>query len=198
MKLYFAPPSPFARKIRIIIAEKGLTSRFALEPRNPFDMPADVVAANPLSKVPTLVLDSGEVLYDSTVIAEYVDSLGGPKMIPEVGPARWSTLRWQSLADGILEAGQSIQLERRRPESERSPGWMQRQASTVGRGLDAAERDLDSLGSELTIGHVALGCALGWLEFRLPDLPWRPARPKLTGWEATFSARASMQATRPT
>lgn len=197
MKLYFAPPSPFARKIRVMIAEKGLESRFQMEARNPFETPADLLAANPLSKVPTLVLESGGVLYDSSVIAEYVDSLSTPKLIPDHGPERWSALRWQALADGILEAGQSIQLERRRPENERSPGWMQRQASVVSRGLDVVERDISSIGSTLTIGHIAVGCMLGWLDFRLPDLPWRPTRPKLAAWDAVFASSQPMQATRP-
>lgn len=197
MKLYFAPPSPFARKILVMIAEKGLQSQFQLEPRNPFDMPADLVAANPLSKVPTLVLDNGETLFDSTVIAEFIDSLGAPRLIPESGAARWSALRWQSLADGILEAGQSIQLERRRPENEQSPGWMHRQAKTVERGLDLVEKEINTLGPTLTVGHISLGCALGWLDFRLPDLPWRPARPKLAAWDGVFASSPTMLATRP-
>lgn len=197
MKLYFAPPSPFARKIRVMIEEKGLQSQFQLEARNPFDIPADLVAANPLSKVPTLILDDGTVLFDSTVIAEFIDSLGAPKLIPESGAARWSALRWQSLADGILEAGQSIQLERRRVENERSPGWMQRQANTVARGLDLAEKEIETLASSLTIGHISLGCALGWLDFRLPDLPWRAERPKLAAWDGVFGSSPTMQATRP-
>ena len=197
LKLLFAPPSPFARKIRVMIEEKGLQSGFQMEARNPFDMPADLVAANPLSKVPTLIIETGRVLYDSAVIAEYIDGMGAPRLIPLAGPERWAALQWQSLCDGILDAGQSILLERRRPENERSAGWVERQAKTVGRGLDVVERDLETLGAELTIGHISLGCALGWLDFRLPDLPWRPGRPKLTAWEAVFSSSPSMQATRP-
>src|SRR5690349_17625172 len=103
MQLIFAPPSPYSRKVRVMIAEKGLQQRFEFVQRAPFDKPADLLAKNPLSKVPTLVTDSGEILFDSPVICEFIDGLASPRLIPPGGPPRWEALRRQALADGVLD-----------------------------------------------------------------------------------------------
>ena len=196
-KLYFAPPSPYARKVRVLIAEKGIEAKIEMIARAPFDKPADLVALNPLSKVPTLVTDDGQVLYDSPVIAEYLDMLSNPRLVPAEGRARWDALRRQALADGVLDAGVSILLEGRRPEAERSPGWVQRQTEVIVRSLDAFEAEIGSFGDTQTVGHIALGCALGWLDFRIPTHDWRSGRSGLAAWNEKFQMRPSMQATKP-
>jgi glutathione S-transferase len=196
-KLFFAAPSPYARKIRIIIAEKGLEAEIEMVARAPFEKPADLVALNPLSKIPTLVAEDGLVLFDSPVIAEYLDGISSPRLIPAEGRARWDSLRRQALADGMLDAGVSVLLEGRRPEGERSPGWVQRQTDAITRSLDAFEVEIGAFGEALTIGHVALGCALGWLDFRLPQYDWPNSHPRLAGWYSRFSQRPSMLSTMP-
>jgi glutathione S-transferase len=196
-KLYFAPPSPYARKIRVLIAEKGIGAKVELIARAPFDKPADLVALNPLSKVPTLPTDDGQVLYDSPVIADYLDTLAGARLIPIGSRSRWDALRQQALADGILDAGVSVLLEGRRPEGERSPGWIARQIDVIGRSLDAFEAEIGLLAATPTIGHIACGCALGWLDFRMPSHDWRGLHPQLALWFALFSGLPSMIATKP-
>lgn len=197
LTLFFAPPSPYARKVRVLIEEKGLEGRVRFEQRAPFDKPADLIAVNPLSKVPSLVTDDGLVVYDSPAICEYLDGLAAPRLIPGEGRARWEALRRQALADGILDAGVSVILEGRRPESERSPAWVARQLDVIDRSLSAFESEIAVFTHELTIAHIALGCTLGWLDFRMPTRNWRASNPRLAEWERTFAARPSMMATRP-
>lgn len=198
MKLFYSTTSPYARKARVAIAECGLADRVELVLAAPFELPADLLACNPLSKIPALITDEGEALYDSPVICEYLDTLGNtPRLIPSHGPARWSALRGQALADGILDAGVLVLLEGRRPQSERSPAWVAKQTGVINRGLDAFEREAAGLAEGFSIAHITLGCALGWLDFRFPDPDWRTARPALAAWDAAFQHRPSMAATRP-
>lgn len=195
--LFFSPTSPYARKARVLLAEKGMSDTVRLQPSMPFERPADLIAANPLSKVPALVLDDGSTLFDSPVVCEYLDSLAEPRLIPRDGPARWQALRRQAQADGMLDAGILMLLEGRRPEGERSPGWVAQQWQTVERALDAFEAEAGALGPDVGIGEITLGCALGWLDFRMDDRNWRAGRDALAAWEKTFATRPSMQATRP-
>ncbi len=198
MRLYYAGASPYARKVRVVIAEKGLDHRVEAVRCNPFDDPAELKAANPLIKVPSLVIDDGAVLYDSPVIAEYLDALGPDnRLIPDAGPARWEALRRQALGDGLLDAAFSIVMERRRPETERSESWLARWCAAIERSLDAIEAETGRLPDALGIGQIAFGAALGYLDFRLPDLDWRAGRPRAAAWFAAFSERPSMIATRP-
>jgi glutathione S-transferase len=197
MQLFFARPSPYARKVRVMIVEKGLQQRFEFLERAPFDKPPDLLVNNPLCKVPTLITDSGQILFDSPVICEFIDDLGSPRLIPSDGRSRWEALRRQALADGMLGSGGSVLLENRRIETERSPSWIADQMEVVARSLAVFEREIGSFGAEATIGHIALGCALGWLDFRLPNLDWRAQHANLAHWFARFSERASMAATRP-
>jgi glutathione S-transferase len=199
MKLYYSPTSPYVRKVVIVALETGLEPQIERIPTN-VQAPGEALpAANPLGKVPALVLDSGDVLYDSPVICEYLDSLhGGPRLCPERGPARWQALRRQALADGILDAAVLCRLEGLRPEAQRSPDWLVRQWAKVTRGLDALEQEAAAFIDEpLTIGHIAVACALGGLDFRFPSEPWQPGRPALTDWSEAFAARPSLLATVP-
>ncbi len=198
MRLYYADTSPYARKVRVVIAEKGLEERIEAVPCNPFDDPAALKAANPLIKVPALEREDGGVLYDSPVIVEYLDRLGsGGRLIPEDGVARWEALRRQALGDGLLDAAFSIVMERRRPESEQSAHWLGRWRAAIEHSLDAIEEEIAQLPERIDIGQIAFGAALGYLDFRLPDLEWRAGRPKAAAWFAAFAERPSMIATRP-
>lgn len=199
MKLFYAAPSPFARKVRIVIAEKGLAG-IELATVSPFDVPADLVAANPLSKVPSLLLGDGSVLYDSPVICEYLDSLGdGPRLIPANGTSRWTVLRRHALADGLMDTTLSLALEvNRRPENERSPQWIERWCMTIGRTVDALEEEIDTFGDPVDMGHIATACALAYLDLRASGhVSWRANNPRLTAWFATFAQRPSMLSTQP-
>lgn len=197
MKLYCSPTSPYARKVRIVAAERGLAAMIEEITATPFENPV-VAAANPLSKIPTLVLDDGTAFYDSPVICEYLDSLGlRPRLIPDRGEARWATLRLQALADGVLDAAFSSVMETRRPEAQRSEEWLTRWRAGIGRAVTAAVTEPARTSRELNLGQITLACALGYLDFRHPDLDWRTATPELTPWFEAWTERPSFAATVP-
>jgi glutathione S-transferase len=198
MQLLYSPTSPYVRKVLVVAFEKGIEDRIERRLTNILEPHADFLARNPLGKIPVLISDDGEALYDSPVIAEYLDaSFPGPRLLPPAGPARFHALRQQALADGLLDAGVARLLEGRRPEAERSQAWTVKQTGVVARALDALEAEAAGLHDAITIGAIAIGCALGWLDFRFPHEPWRNARPALAEWFARFSQRRSMQATIP-
>jgi glutathione S-transferase len=198
MKLRYSPTSPYVRKVSVTAIEKGVDARIERIPTNVWDAATDIGDDNPLGKVPALITDDLGVLYDSPVICEYLDSLTpAPRLFPATGPLRWQALRQQALADGLLDAGVGCLLEGRRPESERSRDWIARQSTTARRVLDAMEAGVASLTPEITIGHIATVCALGWLLFRQPIEDWRPNRSRLAGWYEQFLARPSMRETMP-
>jgi glutathione S-transferase len=154
-------------------------------------------AANPLGKIPTLLLDDGTALYDSRVITAYLDEVSGGRLLPPSGPARWQALKLEATADGLTEAALLARYERAlRPAGLRWPEWDAGQVEKVQRALDALEQtDLDA--GAVTIGAVATACAVGYLDFRFPELSWRPSHPKLSAFETAFSTRPSMQKTQP-
>lgn len=197
MKLRYSPTSPFVRKVEVTAHELGLAGKIERVPTNAFDPNTDLGRTNPLGKVPALVTDDGTVLYDSPVICEYLDSLAGGRLFPPGGPDRWTSLRRQALADGIMDAGVSARLESQRPEGTRSDAWIERQRAAITRSLDALESEAVDFGDGLTIGHVAIGCALGYLDFRFAADQWRQGRPKLAAWYEAFAQRPSMVATVP-
>jgi len=202
MKLVFSGTSPFVRKVRVLLAETGLTDRVELEDigmTTPVDPEARVVSANPLAKIPCLYADDGQVLYDSRVICEYLDGLhDGPKMFP-AGAARWPALRRQALADGTMDAGVLSRYEATlRPEALRWDDWLQGQLGKVKRAIGAMEDELSGAGDSVDIGTISCACALGYIDFRFGDLGWREQHAGLAGWYDGFAARPSMQATEPT
>lgn len=198
MKLRYSPTSPYVRKVMITVLETGLAAEIERVPTNVWDPETDIATDNPLGKVPALITGGGETLYDSPVICEYLDSLhDGLKLFPPVGGPRWTALRRMALADGILDAGVARRLEELRPAAERSPAWIERNWRTVRRGLDALEEEAGALDGPVTIGHIAIGCALGWLAFRFPAEPWHTGRPALLAWYERFSLRGSMRETEP-
>jgi glutathione S-transferase len=200
MKLRYSPTSPYVRKVMVMAIETGLADDIELIPTNVWKENGDIVVLNPLGKVPTLITGGGEVLYDSPVICEYLDSLhDGIKLFPPAGGARWIVLRQQALADGILDAAVLRLLEGRRPQGERSAAWAERQKSCVERGHDVIEAEADAglLAGDVTIGQISIGCALGWLDFRFPDDCWRADREVLSNWFEEFCKRPSMRETVP-
>ena len=198
MKLRYSPTSPYVRKVMVMALETGVEDRIERIPTNVWDPATDIAADNPLGKVPALTTDGGELLYDSPVICEFLDSLhDGVKLFPPSGGARWTALRRQALADGILDAAVGRLLEGKRPDGERSDGWIGRFIRAIGRSLDVLEDEADALGDRVSIGHVTIGCALGYLDFRFADDAWRDGRPALADWYDGFAERRSMIETFP-
>jgi glutathione S-transferase len=199
MKLYFAPASPFARKVRVLLAEKMITGAEQVEVK-PWERPAELLAANPLSQVPTLVTGDGQVLYDSLVICEYLDQSGsGPRLLPAEGPARWQVLRRHALANGLTEQVLHIAVETLRREPQyRSPAAIAGWCAGIGRAAGAFEREVAVMGEVPTLAHIALAVGLEYCDFRAGQhVDWRQGRPALAAWQAQFALRPSMQATRP-
>ena len=199
MRLYHSPTSPYVRKVMVLIHESGLQDIERINATGtPLDPGSIPVARNPLGKVPALDLDDGTTLYDSRVICRYLDTVAKAGLYP-APPRLWDTLTLEATADGILDAALLMVYEGRlRPEALRYAPWVSAQWAKIDRALDAIEqRWMPHLSGTLDAGQIALGCALGYLDFRLDARNWRQDRPHLCAWDATFSQRPSMQATRP-
>jgi glutathione S-transferase len=176
LKLIGSAASPYARKARIVAAEKRIDIAFELA--DPWSPKSRVPDLNPLGKVPVLVLEDGTPLYDSRVIVEFLDGVSPiAKLIPADHRDRIEVRRWEALADGVLDAGALARREGQRTAGERSQAWLDRQMGIVERGLAAMDRELGSrawcAGNGFGLADIAVGCCLGWLEFRFPDLGWR-------------------------
>jgi len=200
MQLYYAAPSPFVRKCLICASELQLGDRLELIPAAPHPVNRDraVVAHNPLGKIPTLITDSGTVLYDSRVICEYLNSLGDGHLIPAEGAARWTARVDEALADGIMDAAILARYEGAvRPEALRWPDWSEGQLDKVGSGLARFEEQAATWADRFDIGTITVACALGYLDFRFSSLAWRETHPSLAAWFAHVSGRESFIATRP-
>jgi glutathione S-transferase len=198
MKLRYSTTSPYVRKVTVLALETGLDARIVRVPTATADPASDLPRDNPLGKIPALITDEGEAIYDSPVICEYLDTLhNGPKFFPPPGPERWRALRQQALADGILDAAILRLTETRRPEALRSADWIAKQKRVIGRGLDALDADGAALEGPLTIGRLTAAIALGYLDFRFGADNWRDGRADLAAWYAKIAARPSMVATVP-
>jgi glutathione S-transferase len=197
-KLFYSPASPYARKVRVVAAEKGVALEVVNAPLSPIARNADVAAANPLGKVPTLLLDDGTALYDSRVITAWLDAQApSPRLIPD-GIARWAVLTQEALADGLLDAALLHRYEHiLRPEDKRWDGWAAGQWAKITATLEALEHAAAKFGARADVGTIAVGCALGYLDFRFADKPWRAAHPHLAAWFEAFAARPSMASTKP-
>ncbi|MEO1551805.1 MAG: glutathione S-transferase family protein [Pseudomonadota bacterium] len=200
MKLFTAGPSPFGRKVKVVLLETGQMDRVEVvdAASTPIKANPDLAAQNPLAKLPALVRDGGATLYDSRVITEYLDDLAGGQLYP-AAPRKWETLTLLATADGIMDAAVLMVYEARcRPEDKQDDTWVQGQWSKVARALDALEaRWMSHLAGPLDIGQIATGCALEYLDFRHPTRDWRVSRPDLAAWQAEFAKRPSMQSTTP-
>jgi len=197
MKLYITAPSPYARKCRIVAREKGLADRIEEIAVDPYANAPELLASNPLVQVPTLIADDGLPLNDSPVICEYLDALGaGPRLLPEGGAERLRVRRLETLAKGALEMGVKLVLEKRRPEHERSPSWIERWTTNMGRALDGLEAAAPDA-SRLDMGVITAGVAVTWIGFRHADFDWKTGRPALVALQAALEARPSFRETAP-
>lgn len=199
MKLFFNPASPFARKVMVTAIECGLEDKvekhaLALTPVAPND---PLNANNPLGKIPTLVLDNGDTLYDSRVISEYVNDLGGGSLFP-AGEARWPSLRRQALGDGICDAAVVVRYETFvRPQEYQFDQWIDNQKLKFRRALASLEKEAPSFSDTIDIGTLSIAIALDYLDFRYADEAWRDKHVQLADWHATIASRPSLQKTMP-
>jgi glutathione S-transferase len=196
MRLIYSLTSPYARKVRILLIEKGLDAMIEHVIASPLTEPEKVIPANPLGKIPVLLSDAG-ALYDSPVICEYLDGLAGASLLPVQGTSRWAILRVQALADGIMDAAFSIVMEQQRPEPERSSQWSERWRSAILRATTDANGDFPKMADRFDLGQIAMAAALGYLAFRLPNIDWQTDAPSLATWWNETGRRASVLATRP-
>lgn len=200
MKLFYSQTSPYVRKVMVIAHETGQVDKIEKlgSAANPVDRDQNIVAKNPLGKVPTAVLDDGTSLYDSRVIAIWLDDQhDGAKLYPADGPEKYEVLRWEALADGLLDAALLARYESAmRPEDKQWQGWFDGQMDKIKCSLDVMEAEIGGK-SGIDAGLIAAACALGYLDFRYADMGWRDNYPTLAAWYAEFGARPSMQATPP-
>jgi glutathione S-transferase len=196
MKLHMVGASPYARKVRVLAAERGLLDRIEIVITNPHLRPAVLVEANPLSKVPTLFAADGAVHIDSLAICFYLDTLGaGPPLVPLTGPQRWPVLQRHALAHGMMDCSVLRRVESLlTPEPDRL-ATMQRQFVTTGRVLDRCEATLATFADTVRLDTLTLACALSYLDFRFPGDGWRENHPRLAAWHAAFEQRPSMTRT---
>jgi glutathione S-transferase len=196
--LVIATPSPFARKARIALIEKGLPHEIVVQ--NPWQTN---IAANPLGKVPALILDDGRVVHDSSVIVEYLETLAAsPALIPGDAALRVAHRQIEALADGLCDAVVLIVAERARPPEQQSATWLARQAAKIPAALMQLESSLAEKAYFTSHGfglaEIATACALGYLDLRYPELAWRASHPRLAALAASLEARPSFAASRPT
>ena len=199
MLLRHSHTSPFVRKVTVLLHETGLAAQVATETVDGWSEPELLTDDNPLSMVPTLVLDDGNSLYDSPVICDYLDRQhAGPGMIPGEGEARWQVLREQALADGILDSAVLIFVETvKRPQELRWDWWLELKRRAITRSLDLLERRVGELGGRVDLGTISIAVALAYLDLRGAVGDWPGPRPGLSTWFAEFARRPSMIATAP-
>jgi glutathione S-transferase len=200
MKLYYAPTSPYVRKVMILLEETGQLGDVELINVATTPVAADpaLLAKNPLAKVPALERSDGPTLYDSRVITAYLDARGGDKLYP-VGTRRWDTLTLEATADGMLDAALLMVYETRlRPEDKRMPEWVEGQWDKVARGIGALNtRWMSHLNGPLDMGQIAVACALGYIDFRHDARGWRKGNDGLAARYSKFESRPSMKSTVP-
>jgi glutathione S-transferase len=198
MKLYFSPFSPYVRKCLVVGHELGLDARITLLPSSAHPVTRDqsIIVNNPLGKVPTLLTDDGQALYDSRVICEYLDDLAGGSLFPKTGAARWQALTLHALADGMLDAALLARYEDvARPEAIRWKEWRAGQLDKIETSLAHLEGNLQTLAGRVDIGSLSMACALWYLDVRFAELQWRGRYLKVADWYLAFSQRPSTQMT---
>jgi glutathione S-transferase len=200
MKLIASLTSPYARKVRIVLAEKKIECDLVEE--SPWSAESSVQRYNPLGKVPVLVLDDGTTLFDSRVIVQYLDTVSPvSRLIPEAGRQRIAVKRWEALADGICDAASAIVIERRRPAKQQSKDWIERQRGKIELALQELASDLSERawcnGEAYSLADIATGCALGYLDLRHRDVEWRAAYSNLVKLADKLAKRVSFAETAP-
>lgn len=198
MRLYHHVLSPYVRKVMVSAIEMGVDDRIERIEVSVGNVAETVGADNPLGTIPTLVLDDGTPLYDSRAICEYLDTLhGGLPLFPPNSPDRWRALRYHSLGDGILDLAVAARNENTRAAGEKSEAAIEKRLTAIRRALDALEEKIEELEGPLTIGTIAVGVALGYLDFRFEGEFRQHARAGLMGWFERFNDRPAMRATAP-
>jgi glutathione S-transferase len=200
MKLIGTPTSPYTRKARVVLAEKRIDYEFVVDP--PYDSASGVPVYNPLGKVPVLVLDDATTLFDSRVIVEYLDNASPvTKLLPEDTRHRIQARRWEALADGCTDAMAAIVMEKRRPPELQYAAWLERQQDKIARSLQTMSDDLGArawcCGGFFNLSDIAVGCCLGFLDLRLPEVAWRETYPNLAKLADKLAQRASFKDTVP-
>ena len=200
MKLIASLTSPFARKTRIVLAEKRIDYDLTVDV--PWNADTQVPEYNPLGKIPVLVMDDGSTLYDSRVIVEYVDTLSPvSRLIPDGNREKIQVKRWEALADGVCEAAATIFLEKKRDEATQSADWIVRHESKIRRGLEAMSVELAEKnwchGEFYSLADIAVGCALGYLDLRFAQIDWRKTHPNLEKLADKLAQRQAFKDTVP-
>lgn len=200
MKLVASYTSPYARKVRVVMAEKRIDCEFVED--DVWSSNPKATLYNPLTKIPILLLDDGTALYDSRVIVEYLDGVTPvSRLIPETGRERAMVKRWEALGDGISDAAIAVFIERKRPEPEQGHDWIKRQLGKTETAIAAVARELGDRdfchGVGLSLADIAIACSLLWIEFRLPDIAWRQNYPNLKTWIGKMELRPSFADTKP-
>lgn len=200
MKLIGSLTSPYARKARIVLAEKKIEYEFELD--SPWNDESGVPDVNPLGKIPVLILDDETVLFDSRVIVEYLDNVTpNNKLMPAPNRERTLVKRWEALADGICDAAVSAFLEGKRPAKSQDKGWIARQRAKIGKALEFMAEELGEntycMGMHISLADIAVGGALGYLLFRFPDIDWREDHPNLARLHEKLMLRPSFADTVP-
>lgn len=203
MTLYYNAASPFARKVLILLHETGQMAQLTLKPVavTPVNPDPELCHNNPCGKIPALRLADDSVIHDSRVILDYLDQQHpGNPLIPREGSARWRRLTLASLADALLDAAVLIRYETfLRPREKHWSEWLENQSEKIARSLAYFESEaLTELNEHFDVASISLACALGYLDFRQPDLGWRSRCPRLASWYQAVSQRPSMLATQPT
>lgn len=200
MKLYHSPLSPFVRKVMVVLHETGQLDDVEIVPvaTTPIAPMEELLAKNPLAKIPALERNDGPTLYDSRVICAFLEARGGDKLYPS-GARKWETLTLEATAEGILDAAVSITYEgRMRPMEKQWDGWTDAQWSKVMGGCAAINtRWMSHLNGPLDMGQISVGCALGYLDLRHDARNWRKGNDALAAWYEVFEERESMKATVP-
>ena len=200
MRLFYSLASPFVRRVMVTALELGIEDRIekveiTTTPVNPDPKLKD---ANPIRKIPALETDDGLLLYDSSVITEYLDVLGGARLLPASGNPRWTVKRQEALGAGLLDAAVLVRYETFiRPEHKRWDGWIDAQIGKIDGALAQMNEDVAGFDEAATLGQIAYGCACGYLDFRFAEMGWRDDHPALATWYETFAKRPSMTATSP-
>ncbi len=196
MQLFHSAASPFVRKVMACAIARDLDGQIELVPADPWASPPALLAANPLAKVPCLVTDDGLGLFDSPVICEYLDAQEGTiPLFPRAGGLRWIALKHQAMADGVMDAAIARRQDGLRPVEAARTAAMARHKAAIDRTLAALEAELPH--QTLDVGTIAIGCALGYLDFRFAHEPWRPECPQLATWYTEFARNPCMTRTAP-
>ena len=197
MELFYSHASPYARTCRVMLREKGLLERIKETEVNPLENPPHLFALNPLGKIPCLILDDKQNLFDSTVINDYLNTIGEGDDLFAAHQRDWQVKKWQALSHGMLDVAVQLRIEKTKPEAQQSALWMNRNRDALMRSVRQLETDMPKMPCEPCFLGLHIACALGYLDFRHAEIAWRSAAPKLSEWFVEVRHRPSLMATEP-